>query len=258
MSRDSDRLGLDHRLGISWREILRTGSRVDNGASREAVEANVPSEIAGTESFRRWHQAQRAAGNVLEAVDTLWSFRAEDKVADFWAMRVAIRVAAEDRVKSNEVVISRPDLSAVALYRPADTLDETTVVLVREFRSTARTSDGFVHELPSGSGAGSDRLTQAVAEMEEEVGFRLDPTRLRVHRSRQAAATQSTHHVHLYSAEITDAELTFLHGQTEAHGVGGTERTWVEISTFGNIRRGSQVDWATLGMLTQALLDYPD
>jgi 8-oxo-dGTP pyrophosphatase MutT (NUDIX family) len=229
---------------------------MDNGTSLEAVKAGVPSEIAQTESFQCWHQAQREAGNVLEAADTLWSFRAEDEIADFWAMRVAIRVTAEDRVKANEVVISRPDISAVALYRPAEILDDSIVVLVREFRSTARTLDGFVHELPGGSGKNSYPLAQALSEMKEELGFHIDPTRLRVHGSRQAAATQSTHHVHLYSAEISDAELAILRGQTEAHGIGGTERTWVEVSTFGTLRRGSQVDWSTLGMLSQALLDH--
>ena len=228
---------------------------MDNDASREAVEAGVPSGIARTDSFRRWHQAQREAGNVLEAADVLWLFRAEDDVADFWAMRVAMRVTAEDRVKKNEVVISRPDISVVALYRPAAVLDETIVVLVREFRSPARTADGFVHELPGGSGQCGDPLTQAVSEMKEELGFHLDPTRLRVHGSRQVAATQSTHHAHLYSAEISDAELALLRGQTEAHGVGGTERTWIEVSAFGTIRQGRLVDWATLGMLAQAILD---
>jgi hypothetical protein len=33
-----------------------------------------------------------------------------------------------------------------------------------------------------------------------------------------------------------------------------SERTFPEITTFGRIRAGRLVDWATLGMLTEALM----
>jgi hypothetical protein len=223
---------------------------------RETVQAGVPADIGRTPGFRHWHQAQHEAGNRLESAEVLWSFRAEDGIADFWAMRVAVHVGAEDRIKSNEVVISRPDTSVVALYQPGATLDETVVVLVREFRSSARTSDGFAHELPGGSGHSDDPLVQAAAELKEEVGFAVELNRLRDLGSRQAVASQSTHQIHLFSAQITDAELAFLRTQTGVHAGGGSERTWVEVSTFGDVRRARSVDWATLGLLVQALLDH--
>jgi hypothetical protein len=228
---------------------------MDDDASHEAAKAGVPADISRTSSFRRWHQAQHDAGNRLEGAEVLWSFRAEDGVADFWAMRVAVHVGAEDRIKANEVVISRPDASVVALYRRAALLDESVVVLVREFRSAARTDDGFAHELPGGSGPARDPAMQAATELEEEFGFALDSRRLQDHGSRQAVASQSTHHVRLYSAQITDAELDALRAQTGPHGTGLSERTWVEVSTFGAIRRERSVDWATLGLLAQTLLD---
>lgn len=228
---------------------------MDDDAAREAAAAGVPADLARTPSFRRWHQAQCDAGNRLESAQVLWSFRAEDGVADFWALRVAVHVGAEDRVKANEVVVSRPDASVVALYRPAATLDETVVVLVREFRSAGRTRDGFIRELPGGSGPSDDPAVTAAAELDQEAGFAIDTGRLRDHGSRQAVAAQSTHHVHLYSAQITAAELTRLRAQTGAQGAGGSERTWIEVATFGEIRRDRLVDWATLGQLAQTLLD---
>ncbi len=75
------------------------------------------------------------------------------------------------------------------------------------------------------------------------------------HGSRQATATLSTHRVHLFSARIDEAELARLVAlRQRAHGDGGEERTWVEVTTFGSIRRSRSVDWTTLGMLAQVLL----
>jgi ADP-ribose pyrophosphatase YjhB (NUDIX family) len=227
--------------------------------------AGVPPEVWRTGSFQRWYRAQREAGNVLRDAQLLWSLHVGDNVAEpfLWVMRVAVHVVAENRVKANEVVISRPDISAVALFRPAPSLDETQVVLIREFRSPASTPDGFVRELPGGSGSEPDARAQAVAELAEETGFVVDADRLRAHGSRQCAATLSAHHAHLFSAAITQDELDRLRARLgEAHGAGdsdgdgdGEERTWLEIATFGEIRRGRSVDWTTLGMLAQALLE---
>ncbi|MFF0524159.1 hypothetical protein ACFYTC_36145 [Actinomadura nitritigenes] len=280
-------------------------------------EQDVPSGIWRTPSFQRWYTAQRDAGNVLLGARPVWTstINGESGAVFFWALHVRMHVAAEDRTKDNEIVISRPDVSVVALYRPGPSLDETTVVLVREFRSPASTPDGFVHELPGGSspakaatlaepatavqaatpaepaspaeaakptaaakpteaasltGAAkptetggvtllAEVLGQAVDELVEETGLRVDAGRFRAHGSRQVAATVSAHHAHLFSAEITDDELAWLRTQRDRpHGVDGdSERTWVEIATFGEIRAARLVDWATLGMLIEALTQPP-
>ena len=252
-------------------------------ASMAGGERDVPSEIWRTQSFRRWYTAQCDAGNVVLGARPVWTspIDGESGAVFFWALHVRMHVAAENMTKDNEIVISRPDVSVVALYRPGPSLDETTVVLVREFRSSASTPDGYVHELPGGSSpdeatdpreaadpieaAGPvehvgvalpvEPLAQAVDELAEETGLRVDASRFRAHGSRQVAATVSAHHAHLFSAEITDDELAWLRTQRDRpHGVDGdSERTWVEIATFGEIRAARLVDWATLGMLTQAL-----
>ncbi|MGI8336141.1 nucleoside 2-deoxyribosyltransferase domain-containing protein [Actinomadura scrupuli] len=239
-------------LGGTVRAAL---AEVGTGVHRAGGEREVPLLIWRTGSFQRWYAAQRAAGNTLRGARLLWTFTpgAVRGPVFYWALHVSVHVAAEDRVKSNEVVISRPGISTVALYRPAPRLDDTTVVLVREYRSAASGPDAFVHELPGGTGAG-DPLTRAVNEVAEETGLVLDPARLRAHGSRQVAATMSAHHAHLFSAEITEAELARLR-PGEVHGnAAETERTYPEVTTFGRIRTGALVDWATLGMLTEALM----
>jgi ADP-ribose pyrophosphatase YjhB (NUDIX family) len=232
--------------------------KIGPGAQRTGGEREVPLPVWRTESFQRWYSAQTSAGNTLAGARQVWTFssQADPQSLIYWALHVRIYVAAEDRIKSNEVVLSRPDISVVALYQRNAKLHDSIVVLIREFRSTASTADGFVHELPGGSGAPeADAHRQAAEEVKEETGFAIDVRRLRAHGSRQLAATVSAHHAHLFTAEITDDELARLRAaQSGPHGAGDTERTWTEITTFGEIRRKRLVDWATLGMIAETLL----
>ncbi|MEU6034881.1 nucleoside 2-deoxyribosyltransferase domain-containing protein [Actinomadura sp. NPDC047616] len=227
--------------------------RIGAGAPRSGGECAVPLLVWRTEPFQRWYGAQRAAGNTLRGARVVW------RHGDHWALRVRMHVAAEDRIKDNEIVLSRPDVGVVALYRRGATLDDTTVVLVREFRGPAATPDGFVHELPGGSARGpraADPRATAAAELAEETGLVLDAARLRPHGERQLTATLSAHRAHLFSAEITEPELARLRAAAGPHGVAADgERTHIEITTFGALLRDGSADWSTLGMLTQALVD---
>ncbi|WP_205327040.1 nucleoside 2-deoxyribosyltransferase domain-containing protein [Glycomyces sp. YM15] len=231
-------------------------AQVGTGAHRTEGERTVPLQVWATDSFQAWHRAQRAAGNRLVSAHVEWTFRvgpARDTVF-YWAAHVAVHVAAEDRVKDNEVVLSRPDTAQVALYCPGRDLDDTVVVLVREFRSPAATPDGFVHELPGG-GSTQDPTGWAVDEVREETGLVLDADRLRPLGARQVAATVTTHRAHLFAAEITGAELEWLRARQDIPGGDGlgSEQTWIELATYAEIRDQRLVDWATFGMITQAL-----
>jgi ADP-ribose pyrophosphatase YjhB (NUDIX family) len=235
--------------------------KIGSGARRTAGEREVPLSVWRADSFQRWYAVQVSAGNFLLGARRVWIFDTGSQQGSplYWALQVRIFVRAENRVKSNDVVISRPDISAMALYQRRTSIDDTVIVLVREFRSSASTPDGFVHELPSGSGSGYDPFGQALSETEEETGLAVDVRRIRAHGSRQIAATVSAHHAHLFSAEITTDELARLHAtRFTPHGTDHTERTWIEIATFGELRRSRLVDWATLGMIIEAVMDDPN
>ncbi|WUH96230.1 hypothetical protein OHR68_21840 [Spirillospora sp. NBC_00431] len=220
--------------------------RIGPGASRTGGEREIPLLLWREESLRCWYAGQCAAGNVLLGARVVFRF------GNHWALHVRMHVAAEGRVKDNEIVVGRPDVSVVVLYRPGETLDETEVVLVREFRSPC--VNGFVHEVPGGSGNG-DPSRVALAEVEEETGLALDASRLREHGTRQVNATMSGHRAHLFSAEITGDELARL-SSSGTHGLAADgERTYVEVAAFGRIRRERLVDWSCLGMITEVLLE---
>ncbi|WP_433478573.1 nucleoside 2-deoxyribosyltransferase domain-containing protein [Spirillospora sp. CA-142024] len=220
--------------------------RIGTGASRTGGEREIPLLLWRDAAFQSWYAGQREAGDVLLGARVVFRFGV------CWGLHVRVRVAAEDRVKDNEIVIGRPDVSAVVLYRRGATLDETEVVLVREYRSPG--VHGHVHELPGGSGAGG-AAEVALAEVAEETGLALEPERLRAHGSRQVTATLSTHRVHLYSAEVSADEVARLRA-SGPHGVAADgERTEVGVSDFGRIRRERRVDAANLGMIAEVLLE---
>ena len=219
--------------------------RIGEGARRSGGEREIPLLLWRQESFQRWYAAQRGAGNALRGARLQW------RAGPYWGLRAAVEVAAEGRVKE-EIVFFRPDVSAVVLYRPGATPEETAVVLVREFRGPAATEDGFARALPGGSGPGDPRHV-AAREVAEETGLAGDAARLRPHGSRQADAAMSAHRVHLFSAEITEEELARIRG-TGPHGrAEAGERTFVEAATFAEIGRGRLVDWATFGMIAEVL-----
>lgn len=229
------------------------------GAVRTGGEREVPLHIWRTASFQQWYQMLRRAGNRLDGARQMWTFRVGPRrgFVFFWALHVDVYIAQEGRHKTNEVVLARPDISTILLYRRAPVLDDSVVVLVREFRSPVSNPQGFVYELAGGSSfkPGGDPLGLAADETHEETGLALAVSRFRQHESRQLVATLSAHHAHLFSAEITEAEEAWLRAQFGvAHGVfEDTERTYVEVRTLGEIRQTRVVDWSMLGMIMQVL-----
>jgi 8-oxo-dGTP pyrophosphatase MutT (NUDIX family) len=229
-------------------------------ALRSGGERCVPQHIWHTPVFQAWYEALRKAGNRLESAEPLFQYRVAWSGQLFaWILKVNVWVAAEQRFKSGEWVFARADIAAAVLYRRAPVLLESEVVLVREYRAPARTSDGFVHELPGGSapGGGDDPRALAAEEIHEETGLVIEADRLRPVGARQVAATVSAHVAHVFAAEISEAELAQARALAEAgtpHGAGGSERTVVEVTTLAAMLSDNRADWSTIGMAVTALL----
>jgi len=233
--------------------------RIGPGAARIGGQRDVPLLLWRTPSFRAWLAAQEEAGNELLGGRIAWTFRvgpARSQVL-FWAYAARVWVAAEQRVKDNEVVLGRPDLSTVVAFHPAAQWLDSEVVLVREFRSPARTGDGFIRELPGGSAPKTGDPRQVAAdEFAEETGLRLSPDRLHLVGVRQSAGTVSVHTQAVYAVELSEAELDQLRADHAGHGnAAESERTYVEVARVGHLLHAEApaVDWTTLGIITQAI-----
>ena len=244
----------------SLRETLEAAiERMGPGALRSGGECGVPLDVWRSDVFQGWYAAQVGAGNRLDSAEVRWVHRVgpDKRWLIFWALAVDVYVAAEDRNKSNELLIGRPDVAAVVIYdADAPSQGETRVALVREFRSPARTPDGFVYELPGGSSFNPDEPMRGVAaeEVDEEMGFHIDANALRRVAQRQLGATLSPHTATVFALGVSAAQMDALAADDAVHGQAeSSERTVNAVRRIDDLLSGGEVDWSTLGMVLQAV-----
>lgn len=237
------------------------------GALRRLGERAVPLLLWRSPGFQSWYRALRRAGHRLDDAQLEWSYRsrAAGRPPLLWALRPRVLVSGERRHKSGEVVIGRTDVSATVLYHlppEADPLD-AVVVLVREFRSAVRNETGFGWNLPGGSAASASEREQdpratARQEVLEETGLALEANQLEdvPAGDRQAASTLSCHHVFLYRAALSDAQLQEMRSAEQlgkSHGANPGERCFVSLRAVRALLAEGSLDWAQLGMVMRAL-----
>jgi ADP-ribose pyrophosphatase YjhB (NUDIX family) len=226
---------------------------------RKAGERYVPLMIWSTKQFQNWYKSQHQAGNKLVNAKLLWTFIIHKINFTFsYALHVNVWIAAENRIKSNEFIISRPDISVVVPYwkHPTDVL-ESEIVLVKEFRSPSRTKDSFVYELPGGSSFKRSGILQVASdELYEETSIKINHNRFRYLDSKQLAATWSTHYADVYTVELNQREIEYarrIAASKQTFGVKkDTEVTYVEICKLKNV--GKYVDWSMEGMIYRAIM----
>lgn len=237
--------------------------RIGVGAQRYNGEAAVPLAVWRTESFQEWLTMQKKAGNRLDDVHIEWIGRVgpSRSVVFFWILYVKVWIQDEGRYKENEWIIGRPNISSILLYMPHPTDPmETKIVLVKEYRSPVSNSQAKIYELPGGSTfqSGVDPYTLVVQELQEETGFTLSESHeLRSHIPRQLNGTLSTHKCHLFSLELTPKEMSNIEaavGKTFGKSE-DTEQTTPVVMSLRELLRVDFSDYATLGMIVQALAD---
>ncbi len=227
--------------------------------ARKAGERCVPLTIWSTPQFQSWYQSQLQAGNELLYAKLLWVFTIPKIDFTFsYILHVNVWIAAEDRIKSNEFIISRPDIAVVIPYwkHPTDIL-ASEVVLIKEFRSPVRTKDSFVYELPGGSSFKKSEVLQVASdELHEETGIKIDSNRFRHLDSKQLAATWSTHYADVYVVELNELEITEakqIAASKQTYGVKeDSEQTYIEVCKLKDV--GKFVDWSMEGMIYRAIL----
>jgi 8-oxo-dGTP pyrophosphatase MutT (NUDIX family) len=232
---------------------------VEDDAEREGGERYVPLFIWKQDSFQSWYKAQTEAGNRLEEARLLYNFRPRFKDFVFlWVLHAKVYVASEDRVKDNEFVLARPDISSVVMWYQSgvDSVFDTEIVIVKEFRTPASTKDGFVRELPSGSSTKNNKDEEVASEeVHEETGLYINPGRFEKVLSRQMMGTFSSHQSHLYSVKLSKEEIEWCHSQKDTtHGKKeDTEITYVEVLTVRELLKSNLLDWSNMGMILSVI-----
>lgn len=232
--------------------------KTTDGVLRVGGERNVPLYIWNTKQFQSWYAAHMSAGNRIDDAKVLFRYGSSGRIF-LYVLWVKVWVEAEQRHKKNEIVVSRGDISTVCAYHKGATLEDSKVIMVKEFRTTVSTGDCFVRELPGGSSLKpyEDHLTVASHELEEETGISIAPERFSVVGERQLCATSLTHKSTLFAVEITDEELEIaekLHADKTMHGdIEDSEQTYVEVYSFKELLE-TNIDWSMLGMISQVLL----
>ena len=231
-------------------------NKIGLGAERKGGERYVPLHVWSTASFQAWYTSQVKAGNRLDYADLLYTYWARSYLF-LWILKVSVYVTAENRIKKGEFVVSRPDICSVMMWCPRADWSRANylpseVVLVKEFRSPARTQDGFIRELPGGSSfTPKNPLDVALEEVLEETGFVIKPERMIFQGERQLMGTLSSHTCLLYSVCLTQEEIQWFKSQRGiVHGdIAATERTFIEVHTIESLIINPITDWATLGQI---------
>lgn len=234
-------------------------NKVGIGSSRENGECEVPLLVWNTKTFQNWYNAQKEAGNRLDHAELKFTHRVGPN-KDFvflWILHVDVFIKSENRNKTNEFVVSRTNTSYTVIYKKADDILNSEIVLVKEFRSPAATKDGYIWELVGGSSFNDteDALSVAADEIFEETSFKVEKERINYVQERQLNGTLTAHKTSIFSLEINDEELQWfkdekgnIHGNEE-----DSERTYIEVLTVKEILENELLDWSNVGMIMKVL-----
>lgn len=235
---------------------------VGSGSYREAGEVYIPLLIWNTQEFQNWYSHVKKADNRLDFAELKYIHTipvrnggVTQHILFAFIMNVHVWIAQEERVKYNEFIFSRKDISTIIpIYE--DESGQKHIVLIKEFRTPVNNTDGYVWELPGGSSfkPGVDPKENAAKELGEETGlFIKDVHRFIELPVRQLVATLSIHRAHPYLVHLNREEFEFLCEQKEALGeVQDTERTYVKVVAMKDLFH-TPIDHSMLGMIFEAV-----
>ena len=232
-------------------EVLDKAISMAKNKMRSETECDIPLFIWENEQFQNWYQTQLEAGNKLLSLKCLYSFfMPKAKKLFLWICYAKVYIAAEDRIKDNEFVISRTDMSSVVLYY------KDNIVLIKEYRTPCCNKECYVYELPGGSSINPlSAINTAKNEVLEEAGINIPIERFELINSRQSMATLSAHFIHAYKVQLTAEEFNQIKEiENSIHGLHSDgEYTKLIIKNINEILNESLVDWNNIGIILSAL-----
>lgn len=234
---------------------------IGEGSTRKGYERKIPLQIWEHDAFQHWKKAmeENDLNCKVQDVDVIYNVNApESGKTFFWMIVPKIRVSGERRTKEFDCVIGRNEICSMCIYTNDTKLDDTEIVLIKEFRSSGRSSDGYVTELPSGSFHENDSMVKsAMVELKEETGIELcEDKRAKFIGKKQMMPTLCSTANYVYAYDVSSKEMAEIKRQVKNKVFGikeESERTHVVIKTWKQIIRDKLLDWPTLGMIAQVL-----
>jgi 8-oxo-dGTP pyrophosphatase MutT (NUDIX family) len=215
---------------------------------RENGERFIQSSLWKNHNFVNWLQLNKKVGNYLEDAKVITVFPSILGIDIFsYIIQVNVFIKNENRYKSNEIILSRKDLTSVLPYFKKD--GQTYIVLVKEYRTPVRNADNYVYELPGGSGNG---LENAQKELVEETNLNIEQSRFQFVNTRQVSSTFSVHTNSIYRVELNEEEINYILNVAKNNIVfedeEGCERTFIEILNINNLFN-KPIDYGNLGAI---------
>jgi 8-oxo-dGTP pyrophosphatase MutT (NUDIX family)/nucleoside 2-deoxyribosyltransferase len=249
---------LQLKLNTTLEDTLKEAIDIlGEGSLRKNAETDVPLYIWKSNEFQSWYKSHLKIGNELRYAKVNYVFvMPKARKVFLWILHVHVYIKDEDRIKENEFVLSRTDICSAVLYKKGNSIEDTEIVLVKEFRSPVNNDAEKVYELPGGSSnTEKENIDVIHDEIKEEIGIDIDKTKLELCESRQMVATLSAHRCHLYKLELDEEQMNKIKEQEGiVHGVEeDTERTYVEVFTVKEILSNNLLDWSNIGQILSVL-----
>lgn len=245
------------RVGYTAHECVQLAlTLIGGGALRVGGQRHVPLLLWAWPPFRTWLDAQENAGHVLRGgrAEVVHPGGPDHRGLFLVSFRPVLWIPDEAREKPDEAVLIRPPLCVIVAHH------DNEIVIVREMRPAAMTTDGCVHEVPGGSDDIDDSDASnlhVLTELAEETGIRVDSARVRRHLSAQPLGSLTGFWVTVYSVELTSEEMDEFRGDRRLHGIHeDTEHTYGEPGwTLRDILTSSGIDHVTRSAVATVLLD---
>lgn len=231
---------------------------------RHGVECKIPKHIFTSKQFMNWYNGMKSAGNRLEDISIDYEFhgkKTNNLYIAIWHPHVYVEQSKdgikEQRVKSNEIVVGRPDMSYICAYYVDN--DDTWIVVCEEFRSAVNNSAGMVFELPGGSSLkeNENELEVASHELEEETGLRIESSRFKRVAIKQSAATLASHKICLFSVELSKVEFETIKNDKSEHGI-SEDSELIHLHVMKLSDACEYMDWTNIGMVEYCMREIAE
>lgn len=222
----------------------------------------IDEELWCARHVQEWYNCLREAGHTLKEIKAVeWVKRVGESFPLFVALHAAVAPYGENRVKDNEVAVIRPSTAHVLVWCSAGHPRCDRFLLIKEFRTTAMNSKGFVFELPGGSSFDpeADPLETAKDTLLRETGMSFDASRFKEFGIAQCAPTIVANRAFLVSVRLNREEMDALaKKEGEMHGdEAKTERTYICVKTRAEIMNpaNDEFGWDVRGMIAAATFE---